>query len=253
MNFNEVLASLNQRLAQELNALSVDVRTAFLQGTANSDQLVAYQIILADDNEVRFNIVAVSDAPKQTAKYLVAGWDTGLTDAQKLAAVNAASIAAKVTVFITLESRRGQAAWTQGYQYGVEKNTTLRTEGGAILDNLIPWIWLANTEQERIHVALDFPTTSAIGVAKKVGGLISQGSTYLLSLSGTDSVQLTLAPTVGNTAEWENHWYSDNPAIASVTDWTLGGALGGLVQAVSVGMVTIRNSNGQSIVISVEA
>jgi hypothetical protein len=254
MNYNEVLSALNQRLAQELNQLAIDVRKTFLIGTANSDQLIAYQIILPNDNDVRFNVVVVSDAPKQTAKFLPPGWDTGLlTDAAKLPVINAATVAAKLTTYITLEGRRGQAQWMQGYNFGDSKNTALRTEGNATLDNLIPWIWLADTEQQRIYTALDFTAMNEVAIVKKTGGEIVQGAEYTLSLSGTTFIQLALTPTVGNTAEWENHWTSDNPAIASVTDWVEGGALGGLVTAVAIGEVIVRNSVGKQIVIKVTA
>lgn len=230
MKLNDVIRSLNQHLMDVMFALSQKAKTIYYNGTAHTDQFVAYQIIMTDDPGVRFNIIVSSDAPYASAQ-------------------EATEEDAKITTYIEMRSRKGKAAFKHGYNEGVKGNVEVATEPGVGLDDLIPWIWLADTESQRLTTSNDFPSTNIIGVGKKIVYEIDLGEEASVAVGNT--LQLALDPAVTNQTADANVWVSDNPTIATVSQWVDGGSLGGLVTGVAVGQTYIRNNLGPKILITV--
>lgn len=228
MNIKEAINSLNQRLLDELVSMANTVKDIYLAGTAGTDKFVAYQIVSQYDNEVRFNIVVGSDAPYSSTPY-------GTVED------------ALMTVFVVLHSRRGRATFRYGYE--AKDPLSLQTDGGVGLDDLIPWVWLADTESTRLTTEGDFPSANLVSVVKEIQYAIDLGSA--VSVEEGDTVQLALDPSVTNTADDANAWISDNTNIATVTQWVEGGSLGGLVTGVAAGEVYIRNNLGAKILVTV--
>lgn len=216
MKLTEAVLALKQRLQDELVLMAAEAQRVFVAGTAATQQFIAYQIVSQYDNEVRLNVIAASDAPYGTAN--------------------------QITIYATLSSRKGKASFTylnDGGEVGIN------IDGGAGIDDLVPWTWMAMEEKSRLATTgeNDFPYT--LGVDKKIAYTITQGAELTLKLSESVTLSLTPAPALSV----DRRWFSVDDRYATVSPFVLNAAAGGLVTPVDVGQTIVQNTlAGQTII-----
>ena len=218
MNLNDATTALNTRLKLELMSLAASVRSLFEAGTANVESVIAYQIVAANDNEVRFSLIATNDG--------------------------AHNVVGNTTVWVICASRKARTRFI----LQADDTANIVTDGSATPDDVIPWILLAVTESERLATDVDLPV-NVIGVGKTIVYSFDSGAELTLTVGQT--VQLVHTP--GLAAATPRTYRSDIPATATVTPYVDALDTGGFVTAVAPGLVRIHSSLGASIVITVVA
>lgn len=206
MTLNTALEALQKRLGEEMLAIALKAKDIFIAGTADTQQIVAYQIVSADNGDIRLNVICGCSSA------------FGAHD--------------DITVYIVVTSGNGRSIYTLNTLDG---QSVHKTDGGAGLDDYVPWVWVVTQEKDRLLAESDFPANT-VGIDKTIVYVMDVGVEYSLTVGQT--LQLVLDP--NPTADTVRNWNSGAAAVATVTPYVNNLATGGLVTAVAAGETYVR-------------